>query len=294
MSSLLQRKLPSILHASALPIPHSYRKPLLLATGAAALSAPLLAYAYGCYAEWLALGRGGVPYNVFGWLAQSALHVLARTDLRDPVPRKYGDVADVGRLYGEAGGRSYLGVRDENGALAERKGPRPTVPGFVAPQRQTSDGASARTVAALNGLLAALADANPHLFELRPSRLEGPPHQALWLVSQAQEQKQAEKVDQDVLKRRLGRGAAGEWAHVHGEGSAHITLSPPDAALAIERGWAERHPVSGVGGNRAMVPWGYVMVYAPRDEGELAVWRRVLLAGARYVSQERGAVVVPE
>lgn len=53
--------------------------------------------------------------------------------------------------------------------------------------------------------------------------------------------------------------------------------------------------MSGVGGKRAMVPYGYVLVYAPRDDAEFEIWREVLLAGARYVAVGAGvAVVAPE
>ncbi|KAI1209690.1 uncharacterized protein F4807DRAFT_86818 [Annulohypoxylon truncatum] len=309
MSSLLQRKFPSILHSH---IPPAHRTPLLLAAGAAALSAPLLAYAYKCYTAWLALGRGGVPYNVFGWLAQSSLHILARTDLRSPVPGRYASAEDLGKVYGPAGARSYFGEEGEEGGRTEippRKPPRPTVPSFVAPQRQVSEVGSPSTVEALNRFAAALADANPELFELKASQLEGPLYKALWVrqppVPSPQDQEGEKKGEEEQgktvisateLQTRVGRGTTGEWAHVHGEGSTHVTLSPVDAATLISKGWAERHGMSGVGGAAwAMAPWGYVLIYAPRDEDEFEVWKEVLLAGARYISHGLGKkVVAPE
>ncbi|KAI0895539.1 hypothetical protein F4806DRAFT_85260 [Annulohypoxylon nitens] len=294
MSSLLQRKIPSILHSSTLPIPHAYRKPLLLGTAAAVISAPLLSYAYRCYTEWLSLGRGGVPYHFFGWLAQSTLHLLARTDLREPVPKKYKSAEDVGKLYGSAGVRSYFYLDSDESpkpTVPARNPPRPTVPSFVAPQRQTSDFGAPGTVEALNKYIVSLAEANPELFEVKASKLEGPLHQAIWL-----RQPPADKpisVSAKEVQDRVGHGTTGEFAHVHGEGSTHVTLSPVDASQLIAKGWAERHGMSGVGGLRwGMAPWGYVLIYAPRDEGEFEVWKEVLLAGARYVSQGLGKEVV--
>ncbi|KAI1455873.1 hypothetical protein F4805DRAFT_459336 [Annulohypoxylon moriforme] len=300
MSSLIQKKFPAILHSTTLPIiPPPYRKPLLLATGAAALSAPLLAYAYRCYTEWLALGRGGVPYHVFGWLAQSTMHLIARSDLREPVPRKYKSVEEVGQLYGEAGLKSYFLISSEDESekkteIPTRKPPRPTVPTFIAPQRQTSDTGPPHTVDTLNRFLAALAEANPELFEIRESGLEGPLHQAIWLRQPPlSAEVEAEKEPLKALTTRVGRGSKGEWAHVHGEGSTHVTLSPVDASQVIAKGWAQRHGMSGVGGTSwAMAPWGYVLVYSPRDEKEFEVWKEVVLAGARYVSQGLGKEVV--
>ncbi|KAA6411083.1 MAG: hypothetical protein FRX48_05394 [Lasallia pustulata] len=44
-------------------------------------------------------------------------------------------------------------------------------------------------------------------------------------------------------------GSSGEVCHIHAsDGSMHLTLHPADAALVIERGWGQRHPLSGGGG----------------------------------------------
>lgn len=63
-----------------------------------------------------------------------------------------------------------------------------------------------------------------------------------------------------------------EFAHLHGEfdGSLHMMLPRALAAEAIERGWAEFHPLAQMG----QAPPTLVMVYGPRDEGELeTVWQ---------------------
>jgi len=60
-----------------------------------------------------------------------------------------------------------------------------------------------------------------------------------------------------------------------------MTLSLVDAEEAVVKGWAERHPLSGV---RKMLPWSYVLVYAPRDDDEYDVWTRLAVAACRFVS----------
>ncbi|KAJ7105144.1 hypothetical protein C8R46DRAFT_1157034 [Mycena filopes] len=62
-----------------------------------------------------------------------------------------------------------------------------------------------------------------------------------------------------------------EIAHVHpADHSLHVVLSPADSKTAIDLGWAERHPLSGV--SRILpLPNNYLLVYAPRDEEELDV-----------------------
>ncbi|KAI8963679.1 hypothetical protein F5Y11DRAFT_141224 [Daldinia sp. FL1419] len=288
--SLLQKKYAALINPD---IFRTHQKPILLATGFAAVATPFFAYAWSCYQQWLALGPGGVPYHFLGWLVQTGMHVIARSDTREPLPKPYKRLEDVAAIYGPPAAKSYFGG---DGAIPQRKGDRPVIPTFVAPQRQTSDTAPAATVSSEKAFLDALAAANPELFEMRTSRLEGPLHQALFLrlPTASPDDAEQQKTLQD-LRTRVGRGTEGEFAHVHGEGSVHVTLSPADAKAAIEAGWAERHRLAGVFGSRAMVPWGYVLVYAPRDEEEFAVYRELVLAGARYVTEGAGAeVVIPQ
>jgi hypothetical protein len=65
----------------------------------------------------------------------------------------------------------------------------------------------------------------------------------------------------------------------------HISLSPPDAKLIIERGWGERFGLSGT-----IVPVTYVMIYAPRlgdkEEEYCKVVERIVRAGVRFMLGE--------
>lgn len=60
-----------------------------------------------------------------------------------------------------------------------------------------------------------------------------------------------------------------EFAHVHVEddGSLHAIISEPLRTEAIARGWAEPHPFAG----QPTVSPDTVMLYAPRDDGEVAI-----------------------
>ena len=60
-----------------------------------------------------------------------------------------------------------------------------------------------------------------------------------------------------------------EFAHLHParDGSLHMALPPDVVDRVIENGWAERHPLAGKHG----LPNNIVMVYGPRDDGELEV-----------------------
>jgi Family of unknown function (DUF5519) len=60
-----------------------------------------------------------------------------------------------------------------------------------------------------------------------------------------------------------------EFAHLHppSDGSLHLSLPPAIVETVIDNGWAERHPLAGKHG----LPSNIVMVYGPRDDGELAI-----------------------
>ena len=66
----------------------------------------------------------------------------------------------------------------------------------------------------------------------------------------------------------------GEFAHLHPpeDGSLHLRLPPAWAQRALDGGWAERHPRNPE----------TLMVYGPRDQGELEVVWRLLRASYEY------------
>ena len=71
-----------------------------------------------------------------------------------------------------------------------------------------------------------------------------------------------------------------EFAHLHPapDHSAHAML-PLDLARAAEgAGWAEPHPVARMG----LIPETAVMLYAPRDDDELAVIETLLRASREF------------
>ncbi|KAI0601437.1 hypothetical protein F4775DRAFT_606548 [Biscogniauxia sp. FL1348] len=321
MSFSLQSLLPTRLLSSLLSSTPTAKSPSLLLTALLLLAVPFLAYTAHCYRAWHALGGGGLPRSPRGWLANLALHPFARSDHR-AARAPYAD--RLGALTGPYGASFF----SFSFPTPPRAGPRPCVPTAVAPQRQTTQRGPAAARRAQDAYLAALARANPELFALRPSALEDPAYQALWLRGgddNNQEEEELGKGEEGKGKKKKAlrlppwcvARAAGEFAHVHPEGSTHVVLSLVDAARAVERGWAERHRLSGVGGaavwvlglgkgkgegERTVLPWGYVLIYAPRDADgeEMRVWRECVLASARFVAESAGAgpgeevVAVPE
>lgn len=70
-----------------------------------------------------------------------------------------------------------------------------------------------------------------------------------------------------------------------------LATSARSQLLAIEYGWGERHKMAGsepmrvlpIPGNKYL-PKEYMWIYAPRDELELAVVERFVIAGVRYMT----------
>ncbi len=71
-----------------------------------------------------------------------------------------------------------------------------------------------------------------------------------------------------------------EFAHIHPmpDGSLHAALPPEVAGEAVEKGWAEQHPVARLG----YIPENVVMIYAPRDESELEIVLKLVEESRRY------------
>lgn len=85
----------------------------------------------------------------------------------------------------------------------------------------------------------------------------------------------------------------GEVCHAHpSDGSLHLSLHPADVKVVLEKGWGQRHPIARekswwwrlLRTGRRVLPPGFVMVYAPRDEKELRVVIEIVRAAVCWVS----------
>jgi hypothetical protein len=130
--------------------------------------------------------------------------------------------------------------------LPARHGPRPET--YKLPPHTQLD---AQSVPALIEMLADRCFSLPGVHE-EPTRISVPGARAL--VADAET-----SVAPGILV------AGREFAHIHPDGSMHVVLSPADAEVAIESGWAEPHPMA------ARFNPGMVMLYSPRTTEELEV-----------------------
>jgi hypothetical protein len=86
-----------------------------------------------------------------------------------------------------------------------------------------------------------------------------------------------------VEKHPGARGTFNEIVHLHPlDGSLHMSLAPLDAKLVIEKGWGERFPLSGT-----IIPFTYIMVYAPRsgenEAVESEIVERIIMAARGFM-----------
>ncbi|KAF4338521.1 hypothetical protein FBEOM_7560 [Fusarium beomiforme] len=220
---------------------------------------PVFRIAAEDYRGYLALGPGGPPHNLIGWIGQILLKPLKKEPFHTSC---YDEKAR--EKAGPNGHVAFLNDKD----VPVREAPRPRVGKWTAPSRQLTDMAEQPLIERYQSFLSSLASASPSKLKIATSLAErhGP---ALFVAS--------EKPSHPVAKRTRG-----EIGHMHGsDGSIHVNLTPKDAKLVLEKGWGQRHPISGT-----VLYVGYVMVYAPRNEDELEVLKTITRAGVRFMLGE--------
>jgi len=256
----------------------------ILKTALSVALGPLFYITWSDYQKWLQLGPAGPPYNIFGYF----ISILLRPLKASRFDTSFSSNARFLKKIGPVGERTFL--KDED--VPERKGPRPEIGKWILPQRQLDQkagGQKSKEVRKLlenlcwfsclltkyqrfETLIQSLADEKPDKLSVRTSVLErtGP----------------ALALNASVQKHPGAYGTRNEIVHLHeSEGSMHVCLSPPDAKLVIERGWAERFGLSG-----SIVPVTYVMIYAPRhgetEEEEVKIVEGIIRAGVKFMLGE--------
>ncbi|KAN0101501.1 hypothetical protein V8E51_012011 [Hyaloscypha variabilis] len=237
----------------------------VLKTALSVALGPLFYITWSDYQKWLQLGPAGPPYNIFGYF----ISILLRPLKASRFDTSFSSNARFLKKIGPVGERAFL--KDED--VPERKGPRPEIGNWILPQRQLDQKAGGqKSKERFETLIQSLADEKPDKLSVRTSVLErtGP----------------ALALNASVQKHPGAYGTRNEIVHLHeSEGSMHVCLSPPDAKLVIERGWAERFGLSG-----SIVPVTYVMIYAPRhgetEEEEVKIVEGIVRAGVKFMLGE--------
>lgn len=205
------------------------------------------------YTDWYNLGPHGLPLNLLGYGAEKVMRRFS-VDTRD------GSVFQdkKGELWAQrtapGGSISYLSAANlkprDHAEMQE----------YVVPQIQVEGNEDVAPV--LRKYIEDMAERDPR-FIMHGSNLEISDVDSIWLV------------------RKKNWQMVGEFGHVHDEGSSHFILSVPDAAEVLEKGWGERHGMSG-----KMTPLTYMFIYAPRNDEEVEEWKKIAEASAAFISAE--------
>lgn len=207
------------------------------------------------YEAFLALGPGGTPSTFLGYLKITCLRLITLSDPFTP-PVIDGPITPA---------KGYFDHHQST--LPTRDGLRPTVAG-IAPQRQLDQPGEKNAYLALRKSLENVAKTYSARTRTDTSCFE---KQGLALFA--------------IYP--LNATCRGEICHVHhSDRSLHLNLHPSDAAVVLEKGWGERHPLAECCFGGGFVPRTFTMVYAPRNQEELASILKIIEAAAWWVSGE--------
>ncbi|WP_257168105.1 luciferase family protein [Bradyrhizobium sp. SRS-191] len=82
------------------------------------------------------------------------------------------------------------------------------------------------------------------------------------------------------------------WLIVRPDGSLHLALRPKWAQKVAAKGWGTVHPFARY--MAGAVPPQSLIIYAPRDESELAIAIRIIAAAHCYATGRIGEVALPD
>lgn len=250
MSDLVSRIQPFLEPAQAL----LQRHPRTIAS--TTLAAVLLPWFVDNYRKWRDLGGLGLP-NYVGW----PMALFAKPFGRETTSTGMYDANPIKESW----------LKDPD-TIPERRGDRPITGWHFLPHRQLNRIPTEDIKKRLEEVFDKHAKTNSDLVEVTISPHEQA-HDAIVIASAR------------ATPHAIAKHALREVAHFHHvkDYSMHMVLAPQDCKLLIERGWAERHPISGT----VALPQEYLFVYAPRNEEELEVVERMLVAAIGYMTDSR-------
>ena len=150
--------------------------------------------------------------------------------------------------------------------LPQRTGPRPLT-GAQPPHLQFSDQSPRPIYWQMSQWALVKLPAHIPFIRHHPTMISVPTSEALWLDESVH-------ADQSAFMPPPG---SREFAHLHADGSWHLVVNEALVEAIIDAGWGERHPWY----NRGVRE---VLVYAARDEAEMRLVQKLVLASIEYAS----------
>ncbi|KAL2062050.1 hypothetical protein VTL71DRAFT_6316 [Oculimacula yallundae] len=242
-----------------------HRSPAMITIPFIGVSTAALIWCVKDYRAFLALGRGGIPYNIFGW---ALITIFVR-----PFALSENDATWTGDYPSKGAHQDILD-------LEERKGERAKMAG-IAPHRQMTQNAHESMKAPLAKIFDEMVKKHPELLETKRSLYEKH-HDAIFVQSNLLQ-------DSSSTIPAPARISRGEIGHIHADASVHLYFSPADAKVLIDKRWAERHRLARTKPflgkvNMFGVAGTYLLVCGPRDEGELETMRTILENSVKFMT----------
>ncbi|GKU02282.1 hypothetical protein FLAG1_04434 [Fusarium langsethiae] len=175
-------------------------KLITIAVTSVFLCIPVLRITVEDYRGYIALGPGGPPHNVIGWIAQ----ILLKPSKKEPFHTSCYDEKSFQKA-GPNGNVAFLKEED----VPVREAPRPTVGSWTAPSRQLTDMASKDIIDRYQSFLSSLASESPSKLKIATSVVER--HgQALFVASENPNHHIAKSMSEEELEivKRITRAAA--------------------------------------------------------------------------------------
>lgn len=218
---------------------------------------------YKDYLTFLSLGRGGVPYNFYGYLFIASHRPFTLRSVLD-YPSVPSHLTETGYLT--------------SSSLSTRPGTRPIVKGII-PQRQITQQGNPSSFILTHACLKTLSTAHP----------------TKCLTAQSCAETHSKGLFSLVDRQGCSRGTKpsglceGEVCHVHPfDGSVHVKLHPEDVKIVIEKGWGERHSLANGWTFGKFLEEGFMLIYAPRDTTEVEALLSIVGAGIGWANGEGG------
>ncbi|KAL5485680.1 hypothetical protein ACEPAI_6721 [Sanghuangporus weigelae] len=219
----------------------------------AGIAGALFPLAVRDYLTYRTLGKGGYKYPIFGWLASLILKPFVC------------ETTSVAIYDTDENKDAWLKADD----LPSRVKPRPKTGWHVIPHRQIEQYPDEKIHELLAGEFETIAESNPELVSVGHS-----PHENFGDALLVNNKVPSPHSVAEASWREIGH------IHTQKDHSLHVTLAPQDCKLVIEKGWGERHPLSGV----IVLPKEYLMIYAPLTEEEVRAVGRILRASVGYMT----------
>ncbi|WP_449278433.1 luciferase domain-containing protein [Leucobacter sp. GX24907] len=225
--------------------------PIALTIGAATAGA---IWARRDYLSWIALGPGGRPHTLRGWLDVTLLRM------------RKGDPFDTAALRRRAERTPQAPQLEAD--LPKCSSPRPRIDPHPIPHRVVGTSTPEELVADLQEIF---------------DRAEADHAAVRYAMSHYERHTPAITAEKIAFDHIDALKSHGEIGHLHpSDCSMHMVLHPLDAAKAVATGWGELHFLS----DGPLLPAAYFMAYPPQRREDLPVIDRLLRAAIAYVTGE--------